>query len=81
MELIVDVTSQDIKRGKRKYISCCPIALALKRSLPGKRIAVGSDITFIGDGLATLPKQARTFIERFDNSESVKPFKFKLSLS
>lgn len=79
----IDVTSDDIARGKACSAKTCPIALAAKRSIDCDEL----DITYelrIYDGVhlvtaVPLPEVARTFAQRFDYGLPVKPFSFKIS--
>jgi hypothetical protein len=79
----IKVTQEDIDNGQRKSCSCCPVALAMKRVLDidvkvgdNKFVLTSSDEFTILE----LPKEARIFIDAFDNDELVEPFEFEINL-
>lgn len=77
----IDVTAEDIARGKRCHAGQCPIALAAKRTFPDfDEIEVdGMGIDVGGPGLLLselLPDEAVDFADKFDNGEPVEPFRF-----
>jgi hypothetical protein len=80
----VKVLKKDIKKGcGGPYEGNCPIARALIRQtgLPwyvgtDKASLLGSD--GISMGLADLPRSAKRFINKFDQSKPVEPFTFDL---
>lgn len=81
--ITINVTKRDIKNGKAGAGSCskCPIALAVKRI--NKNWCVGAATIFSRRNslwVALLPRSARTFIDRFDSRERVRPFSFKLRI-
>lgn len=82
----ITVTDDDIKQGKRYKPQKCPIALAAKRSFPGKVIIVGTEHlsvyeseTFL-DRLAKygLCQAAKAFRHNFDQHGLGAPFEFEL---
>lgn len=79
----IKVTKADIKNGKRKSASSCPIALAVKRATKQKLVVV--DEEYIGFGKSSrsyteykIPDKASVFIATFDDGDKVKPFSFAL---
>jgi hypothetical protein len=82
--MAIQVTQQDIDRGKRGDDCWCPVALAINR-WSGRNSSVDVDTVVIGidtadgkpDEFLTPPKIAE-FIRRFDNGEPVEPFEFDL---
>lgn len=78
----VTVTALDIKRGEPESGCNCPVARAIRRAanLSPKSIVVDKDEVYIisHEVSFNLPKQARTFIDRFDTDKSVEPFTFKI---
>ena len=82
----IEVTADDIKRGKRGEADTCAVARAIKRALPGaKDLEVsGYGIDFLnpltkGMEECEIPKKVAAFIEAFDKDRnSVKPFTFTL---
>lgn len=73
----VEVTAEDIQRGKRKLCRECPVARALTRAA-GKQVEVGN--SHYRDEAAQwhrpLPEVAKHFIAAFDYGGSVAPFTF-----
>lgn len=78
MKLRVEVTADDIKRGKKNEPEHCPIARAIDRLYPGNEVSVNDDTAEIDDCTFSLPLIAERFVSRFDAGEKVKPFKFVL---
>lgn len=83
----IEVTQEDIDRGKQGSRCWCPIARAIKRTLywmpgdtmiPDGRVEVSIAQVAIEDGRADLPFEASNFIVAFDRGEPVKPFSFEL---
>ncbi len=79
MRKVINVTAKDIAKGKPNVPTCCPIALAAKRTF-GRCISVGQLYMGIFDGThygrTKLPPEAHKFVTRFDAHLSVEPFKF-----
>jgi hypothetical protein len=81
----VEVTAEDIARGRSCANGSCPIARAARRVL-GCPVSVGScSIAGKGKGWVTsLPRKARDFIRAFDDIDGalrpVKPFAFTLRI-
>lgn len=89
----VEVTSEDIKRGKQGQTGSCPIARALRRTMTaglngsvksvcveqyGVSVKIG-DTTYYHRGPMY---RLGNFIDRFDRDRnSVRPTEFKLSLT
>jgi hypothetical protein len=76
----IEVTAEDIADGLRNSAYECPIALACKR--------VGVPVPFVetdqvSNGVqgvpAPLPREARDFIDRYDDGEDVEPFAFEIN--
>jgi hypothetical protein len=84
MKVHIEVTEQDIKDGKPCTISSCPIARALRRTLPKSVAQVGGDgITMngvFGRRSITTPAKILAFVESFDNGYPVKPFSFNIDV-
>lgn len=83
MTFTIQVTQKHIQEGKRKSISSCPIALALKRE---RFEDVMVETTYCSFWIGNLsygyffPKSAQTFIEKFDAGKKVRPFNFKVKI-
>jgi hypothetical protein len=79
----VNVTQEDIDRGRRGSCGRCPVARAIRRDARLTNILV--DPFYVVVGLATpafftvhLPRIARRFIEAFDAGRPVRPIAFPL---
>lgn len=75
----IQVTAEDIVKGKRESCDSCPIALAITRKA-GERASVDECTAwFIStESLIPLPVSARKFVRAFDRGDSVAPFEFDL---
>ncbi len=92
----IQVTQEDIDRGEPAEAKCCPIALALSRTLNGvsvwvekEYIVVNPDCHYIAERVpternraVTLPPEAQYFIAEFDDNgpDDVGPFEFDLPI-
>lgn len=88
MKLVIEVTAEDIARGKRHSCYQCPVSLALQRSahLDENKVGIchvttGTSqlmVTKAGDGhyIAETPKEAAHFMLAFDTGEEPLPFSF-----
>lgn len=77
-ELAITVLEEDILQGKPKECSHCPIARAIERQT-GQEAHVGLTNFVLGslDRVRyDMPREASTFIVRFDAHEPVEPFSF-----
>lgn len=82
----ITVTDDDIKQGKRYKPQECPIALAAKRSFPGKAIIVGTEHLSVYESETALDRlakyglcqAARAFRHNFDQHGLGAPFEFEL---
>lgn len=80
----IEVTDLDIKRGTKRHMFYCPIALAFERALLNSKILYSKlSVTFkqiivIGGKTATykLPEIATDFIRDFDSENAVSPITF-----
>jgi len=88
-ELVIEVTADDIAKGAKCECMWCPIAYAARRALgwpdrPSRGLEVigGGDgvIVVPGEGKWLLPREASTFIARFDTGQPVAPFTFTARL-
>lgn len=84
--MIISVTEDDIKNGRRNQCSDCPIALALFRAL-GWEIGINRNYIKISQWYAKigfvsylLPKEASIFVCDFDSKKEVLPFEFNLDI-
>lgn len=74
--MLIKVTAEDIKNGKRALTDCCPVALATSRLL-GK-VRVTPRYLYATNVMVLLPLVAVNFIYKFDRGEPVRPFTFEL---
>jgi hypothetical protein len=82
----IKVTQKDIDKGSKGSCYECPIAHAFKREVKNKiryAFAVNADsIDLVTKDyrryIYALPKEAKKFIQRFDNDQPVKPFTFEI---
>jgi len=88
--LEVEVTPEDIERGKPREVRSCPIAFAAQRALGldypprvawGFIVALAPDKEEFKSVMAAprwyLTEEARDFVARFDLDYNVEPFSFK----
>ena len=76
----IEVTEEDIRRGKPQSCCSCPVFRAIARTT-GKAVEVLCKSIALGKEVeAALPEKARKFIEAFDDGRPVKPFTFTLRL-
>lgn len=81
--LKIRVTRDDIRQGKNGETGWCPIARSLRRTIEAQPGEVDIKSVSVMPGYCTVrytitrhfatPKQADTFIERFDGHEKVQP--------
>ncbi len=85
--MLIEVTAEDIRLGKRDHCYRCPIARAVARKLKIPLIRKYVEVTEKNVFLTTsefilkkakLSKRAEKFVKDFDNKKTPKPFKFKL---
>lgn len=78
MKQTIKVTREDIRNGRRKSTTSCPIANAIKRTFKKKNVCVGVGDFCIGKKEFLLSKRAKGFISRFDSYKKVNPFQFSV---
>ena len=79
--LRIRVLKRHILRGKPMSECSCPIAHAVREVAPKhKRVSVGYETLQIAKKTYLLPGIARTFIDRFDTGNTVKPITFTATL-
>jgi lysophospholipid acyltransferase (LPLAT)-like uncharacterized protein len=83
--MIIQVTQKDIDKGLKSTCYYCPVALAFKRKIKSEipcGVAVNAKNIHHFHGKSwdryNLPKEAKKFIQRFDNDKPVKPFSFEI---
>ena len=88
MKYKIQVTLNDIQKGKRDHRSCCPVAKAIRRQTTLKQFCVNDGYLSIFDDDAweieeiQFPKKVVDFVNKFDENgaKAVKPFDFVLNL-
>lgn len=75
----INVTSNDIRVGKRKCRGYCPVAYALKRVFGRNDVEVYGSYAFIGCHIVELPPHIESWIADFDKRLSVRTVSFQLS--
>jgi hypothetical protein len=87
MRVHIEVTENDIKFGKPHTLSMCPVARAIRRTLPGSKALVGADKVALDRGSlfgrtpVKVPPKVFKFGERFDAGKTVEPMSFDLETS
>lgn len=85
----VDVTQDDIDRGRPRVACACPIAKAVERCCGYEYVLVGhrdvrgyrpGDVRRIVIPATPLPSEAAAFVRDFDAGRSVSPFSFDLEV-
>lgn len=82
----LEITQEDIDKGKQGDCGLCPIALAIRRKLPKSNPLVLSNRVFITDEHSKnkqyyfrMSSNAQEFICEFDNGFPVKPIEIELT--
>ena len=78
----IKITQSDIDNGEGGSCVACPIARAIRRSARSKIKAVRVQKRYfsLNGRFYDLPKEAQTFIMKFDKQGDVKPFEFNIKL-
>lgn len=74
----VEVSRQDIERGRPRQVWCCPIALALERQTGRSFAILNDEIEDDQSRTYPLPIEAQEFVARFDQGHLVDPITFEL---
>ncbi len=88
MQVMIAVSTEDIRQGKPRMCVFCPIGLAMKRTLgsrfPGATFLASTWTRIVGADLDTiefrLPVEASRFMHDFDKGLAVEPFTFVIDL-
>lgn len=80
----IEVTQEDIERGKRCDGLICPISQAVKRAT-GNTVCVSQNYFFLLSRASSmddfkLPQPAIDFIAAFDAGQPVEPFSFEVEV-
>lgn len=78
--IIVDVTKEDIEKGKPRTFSECAVALAVKRLFPDCFVAVGPNVLIsafpgVVSARYEIAEDLRLFINLFDKDEDGSEYK------
>lgn len=76
--MLIEVTNEDIRHGRRNSCSNCPVALAISRKL-GKQAFLGSHTWRIDGTKHFLPDGVIRFIHDYDLYRPVTPIQFELA--
>ncbi len=81
----IEVTKEDIQKGKPLKCNTCPIARAIRRVVGKKRVAVLYGYIKVGNKYAYVskPNMVEKFIDNFDSADSrryCRPFSFTLRI-
>jgi hypothetical protein len=77
--VLIFVTQEHIDKGERCYVTCCPVALAIKDVAPNRQVVVSQAIRVGARAFEMQPVIAR-FISDFDSNRKVEPFTFELEI-
>lgn len=81
MRVVVEVTPGDIVDGVAGDPCRCPIAVAMKRVLPGRVVDVYPDGFIIGGDEIKAPQVAKEFVRCFDCLGTAGPITFEIEVS
>ncbi len=76
--MLINVTEEDIRLGKKHDDCACPIALAATRAFGIACVVSSYTLEPAGMDRKSMPFEARTFIRNFDDGWEVKPFSFEI---
>jgi hypothetical protein len=81
MQLKVVVTQDCIDRGKRKMITCCPVALAFEQAgYPASIDGIFVYSSGVDDMILRLPTDVEQRISDYDHGNGMKPFEFDIEV-
>lgn len=80
MKKLIEVTERDILEGGRGNRICCPVALAVRRSLGRVYVSVGLHVVQVNECLFDLPALVSVWIGRYDDHLPVVPMSFELDM-
>lgn len=78
--ITIEVTQEDIDKGKQGSCGRCPIALAAYRVMEGSFLVLPYAIFRLEGKSISLPDSAIEFIGLFDSGMPVKPFSFTIEI-
>lgn len=86
MRVTISVTKRDIERGCRSECCSCPVARAINRRLKETyktHVSVSYLRVFKRHSVnwgTLLPIRVMTFVDQFDDSKAVNPFRFSIDI-
>lgn len=79
--MVIEVTQEHINNAVPRYVSACPVALALKDATGTPYCVTGPECRKeTGIDYIPLPPEVHEFVKHFDNGEPVGPFVFEVKL-
>lgn len=79
--MLINVTSEDIRKGLRGNGSYCPIARAIRRQTKRRVNVAGYSYCLVDRKKYWLPDDAERFVRAFDDFQHVEPFNFHLPVT
>lgn len=85
----IEVTQDDINNGIPNSEHSCPVAIALKRVFPDRRVSVNEDSLMLYEEINEVcvrriikgtPSEVQAFILDFDDDVAVEPFSFEVDI-
>jgi hypothetical protein len=78
----IEVTEEDIEKGKQSDGTSCPVALAMMRATGSTYVYVDYIESRIAGELIYTPKKAEEFMRDFDSDSEIRPgpFAFEIEL-
>lgn len=77
--MTIEVTQEDIDRGRRGSCFECPVARAASRAV-GAEVSTDRYLFYLPTAKIKTPTEVAKFIHAFDGGEPVAPFSFELPL-
>lgn len=77
--MLIQVTAEDIAKGRRFYPEYCPVALAMRRQVKSTMTVGGYYARYDAVTTVDLPTEVVSFIRAFDSLQPVKPFSFEFN--
>lgn len=78
--MTINITQEDIKKGKKRDCATCPVALGMKRAGLYGAVYPAEYFDYVKRFYIRLPQEAINFIKAFDGDLLVEPFSFSLTL-
>lgn len=78
--MIIAVTQEDIESGQAYHCTFCPVALAVHRLFPEKKVMVTKWFVWLNESQCELPDCAVNWVCDFDMGRPVQPITFELPI-